>query len=255
MLQNYGFNEKDIVIEEDEWILGATEIEREVINPSGDWSDYLPTYEPQAVNFETYGCTIFGGTNQIEILHKFLFGEEPNYAERYNYIIAKIRSPGASPHKVYETIRKEGLINNELLPMTKTYGEYLKPDPMDKGLLVKGQHWLNEYEYHHDWLKNPTRKQLKDNLKYCPIGMSVTAWFEENGVFVDRGARNTHWVVLFAYEGENPLVFDSYDRKVKKLHKDHRIAFAKRITLKRRTEPRVRNPFASFIRRLLQCRK
>ena len=49
-------------------LLGATDI-----NPSGDWEKFLPIYEPQAKNFETYSCTTFGATSQIEIMMKFLY--------------------------------------------------------------------------------------------------------------------------------------------------------------------------------------
>ena len=69
-LINYGFDVGKIKIEPEEWIGGA--LLGEEMNPSGDWTEFLPLYEPQAEKFETWGCVTFGATSQIEILMKYL---------------------------------------------------------------------------------------------------------------------------------------------------------------------------------------
>jgi len=254
----YGFREDLVVIEPEAWKLGGVEIKGEALNPSGDWSKFLPKYEAQAERYETQGCTVWGSQNQVETLHKFLFQLEPNYSELYNYIFAGVDPyQGANPQKAYESFRHDGLIDNDLYELPDDFNEFLKmiKDEPPKELQVKGQQWLNEYEITHDWIISPTHETLKDNLKYCPIGVSVTAWFEENGVYVDKGQSNTHWVVLYGFDGENPLIFDSYDHSKKKLSPDHRIAYAKRMTLKKRLSPRVSNPLANLFSWLLRCRK
>jgi len=70
-LIQFGFDEKKINIQPEEYVLGA--LSMEVKNPSGDWFSFLPVYEPQAEFFESWGCVAFGATNQIEILMKKLY--------------------------------------------------------------------------------------------------------------------------------------------------------------------------------------
>lgn len=239
-MKNYGFSPEDIVIEPDEWLGGATL--GAVVNPSGDWSDFLPAYEPQAERYETQGCTVWGSQNQLEILYKFLFGIEPNYSERFTYILAEVNpNKGQNPHKTYEAIRKYGLIDHKELPVPKTLREFLKPNPMTQKYLDLGLQWKGTHAYNHQWELSDNQDRvlqhrvLKNALKYGPVGVSVTAWQEDNGVFIDGGFPNTHWCVLFKYDGENPVIFDSYDHSIKKLASDHLIQYAKGISISKDT--------------------
>src|SRR3990167_4625379 len=102
-LRNYGF--KEPTIKPKAWIaLGATGIP---IRPDSVWP--TPLYEPQAENFESFGCTVWGLQNQIEMYMMEVFGFEPNFDERYNYNIAQINPPGADPDDSYESARTKGL--------------------------------------------------------------------------------------------------------------------------------------------------
>jgi hypothetical protein len=84
---------------------------------------------------------------------------------------------------------------------------------------------------------------MKEALKYSPLGVSVTAWYEEDGVYVDRGQLNNHWCVCYGYiedEGETYWkIFDSYDHSTKMLHPDHNISFCKRYSLSVKSEQKV----------------
>jgi len=253
MIKNYG-----LVIDKitpDQYVLGGlTSLPKIVLKEDGQWDDYLPTYEPQFnQKFDSYGCTVWGTENAIEVLMKQKTGLEANYSERFIYILAKIRPPGTSPHLVAEYIRQEGLINNDLLPMTESYEEFLRPDPMDVALLVEGQKW--PYYFQHEWLwDNMPDKQtrvatIKEMLRYSPIGVSVSAWYKENGVYVDRDQPNNHWCVIFGYNDKGFKVFDSYDQSVKTLSFDHQIEAAKRYLL----TPRVvtQNAILDVLKRVL----
>src|SRR3990167_3836247 len=77
-----------------------------VLNESGQHDNFKPKYEPQADNFETQGCTVWGTENAIEFLHIEKFGVEKNYEELPPYIGAGIRpESGGDPNKVAQWIR------------------------------------------------------------------------------------------------------------------------------------------------------
>lgn len=238
-LKNYGF--KAPVITPDQHILGSGTA-YEVLKEDRQWDNYLPLYEPQAENWESFGCTVWGSENATEILHKFLFGIEPNYSERYIYNLAGLtrESGGADPHYVLEVIRLSGLINQELLPMTPTYEEFIKPRPMEKKYVEEGLKFLGQYILRHDWILTGNESQevriarIKENLKYSPLGVSVTAWFEENGIYVDRGQPNTHWCVCYGWTDKGWKIFDSYDHSTKIYSFDSVISFAKRFLIKKK---------------------
>jgi len=229
MIKNYGLIEDEIVISDDDYLLGA--LSQKVVNESGNWEKWLPVYEPQASKYETFGCTAWATLNQVECYLKHATGTEFNYSDRFTYILANISPPGAPPSRAYEAIRKKGVIDDLLLPYADTYDEFLQPNPMMKNFLRKGLDWLSNYKFFHEWVKNPTHDKLKEALKYSPVCVSVTAWIEEGGLYVDKGQKNTHWTMLFKYDGDSPVIFDSYDNSIKKLHPDHKIKFAKRILI------------------------
>ena len=232
-LIQFGFDEKKINIQPEEYVLGA--LSTEVKNPSGDWFSFLPVYEPQAEFFETWGCTDWGGQNQIEIYTKKVFGFEPNYNEIFNYILAGIGPGGANPHTTYESFRNDGLIDQPDIPFPKTYEEFRNPEQITERHKKLGQDWKNKWDFRHEWLVKPTKESVLENLKYSPIGVAVTAWFEQDGLYIDNGQPNTHWCVAFkgtkTPQGIVLTVFDSYDHSIKDIHPEHHISVAKRILL------------------------
>lgn len=217
----------------------------------GNWEKYLPEYENQTTKIgeETSGCTVWGTQNQIETMAKFLFKDEPNYSERFTYLNVPIDPQhGSDPQKVYDCIRKYGLVDDRYLPMTKTLAEYLDTSDLNDGLYDKGAKWLEQNELKHEWLwaSSATRPRdyidvLRKALQTSPIGVSVSAWYEENGVYVSYGNVNNHWCMLYKIDEEGyPWVFDSYNHSKKKLAKDHNIRRAKRIWLNRRVKKYAR---------------
>lgn len=234
---NYGFFRN--VIDQASYEFSQDKLPRKVLQPTGSWGEFLPTYEPQfGGDWDTDGCTLWGTQNAIEILDRRIFGESSNYAERFNYNLIPIHPPGSDPDLVAENIRHFGMIPNTELPMTISYEEFLTPDPMTPELLAEGKGWLAKREFKHEWLwkSEPSlevkRRIMKEALLYSPVGVSVSAWQKnDQGLFVDMGRPNNHWCVCFGFDGDNPLIFDSYDQSVKTLSADHRIERAKSFYL------------------------
>jgi len=234
-LKNYGFSEEETKIEEEDYLSGI--LPREVVNPSANWEEWLPVFEHQAEKYETWGCTAYGTLNQIETYMKKVFGFEPNYSDRFTYILANISPPGAPPSRAYEAIRKKGVIDQALLPYADTYEEFIEPNPMLSGYIKNALEWHSKYKFNHEWIKDPTPDKIQEELKFSPIDVSVTAWIEQNGLFVDKGQRNTHWCEAFYVNGSKPVVFDTYNKSIKTLHPDHHIKYAKRIRIVKRAKP------------------
>lgn len=271
-IKNYGFSSDIVQLEDKQYrAFGNSMLDNNIIQSDGDWTNYLPTYEPQFnTKYDTFGCTVFGSLNSIETLMKKIYGGDHNYSDRFVYILSKIRPPGGDPHKVADNIRKAGLINQEELPFTETFEEFIQPDPLTQELVDKALKFIDDKDIGHEWIftNNPNKKDrielLKHYLQRGTVCVSVTAWYEDNGVYKDLGQSNTHWcqlVRLDEIDGEvYPVIFDSYDFSIKKLHPDHHIEMAKRysITPKKITDSQKKSWYqilADVLKKLLGIQK
>lgn len=174
---------------------------------------------------------------------------EQNFSDRWVGIVAETKPPGNDPHKVAEAIRKNGVIDEALLPFdeknlnsVEDYFSFKGAD--EKVCRDKGHVWLNRFDFKHEWLWtddlkdiSKRHKLLKEYLKYSPLGISVTAWKQnENGEYTSDGQDNTHWCMAFKIDDQNRVyVFDSYDQEIKILTADHDIQFAKRYNIREKS--------------------
>jgi hypothetical protein len=204
----------------------------EVINKSGDWRRYLPEYEPQRrEGKESNGCTNFGSLNIIEILENFLENRVSNYSERYTAVMSGQSNTGNDPHKVLESICKNGVVPEKELPFISgmRFKDYLSPKPMRAKLIALGEKWADEHIVKHEYIypprsatKEEKKRLLTEALKRSPVGVSVYAWKKKNGVYIKPiGARDVHWCVLVAVDNGKPIVYDSYEPCLKTLTWDH----------------------------------
>jgi hypothetical protein len=226
------------------YVLGQSKMPLIPYLDSGDWEKYLPKFEHQAEHFETNGCTAYGTLNQIETFYNAIFGIEPNYAERFTYLLAKIDPlRGAYPQVVYDAIREHGLLDQRNIGVPDTREDYAEND-ISKHQLVEGQRWLRTHDFRHEWLWNGPPKDSLEVLKYAlktsPIAISVTAWQKEGDVYVDGGRKNNHWCLCYKVDDKGIHVYDSYEQNKKVLALDHRIQMAKRIWVSRLTKSSMR---------------
>jgi hypothetical protein len=239
---NYGLVEK--LQEFSAYILGSSTVPYIPYQEDGNWEPFLPRYESQSDRFETYCCTIWGLQNQIETLTKRLYGDEPNYSERFTALLCNMDGiHGTDPQIPYESVRHDGLVDDRIMPMTDTKEEFFDPGGITGSLRAKGLNWLYRHDFQHEWLwRSATNRPanyfeiLREALKTCPVGVSVTAWREVNGEYVSDAGGNNHWVMLYKIDEEGyPWVFDSYNHSKKKLSKNHNIRRAKRIWINKKT--------------------
>lgn len=245
--KNYGLI-KDIITP-DQYVFG-NELVPYVLEPKGQWDNYLPTPEEQKQHgLETYNCTAYGTLNQIEILTARVFSKRWNKSERYVGFMADTKPPGNSPHKVMESIRATGLVDEELLPFDKsidTLDEYYSLGSEPGKVRGEGEKWLDNYEFNHDWVFTTTdtlaKKQAKmiEALKTSPLTVTIFAWRKKDDIYYKKPEdSDNHYVVCYGYvKGKHWKIFDSYDNIKKKVAWDYNFELAKRISLKMRTTPR-----------------
>ncbi len=246
---NYGLTA--IETKEEEHVAGSLYALGDILHHDGQWDADLPEYEPQfGDGWDTYGCTVWGTQNAIEMIMSRKYGIKANYSERFTCNLLPLSPPGGSPQTAAECVRKSGLIDEMLLPMAQTEEEFRTPRPMADDLMAKGLEWKAKYAFGHAWLwsGNPGQEERKRKiisaLRFSPVGVAVSAWMRDaDGLYADEGRPNNHWCVAIgtaaAPDGRECLrVFDSYDQSVKTLHPGHAIGMAKSYSICDQTPPR-----------------
>mgnify|MGYP001579567317 CR=1 FL=1 len=227
-------------ITEDQHIFGIQQTPL-IIQDNGNWRDSFPPFERQArAFFDTSGCSIYNTLTPIEILDRKLFKEDSEYAERFVYIGTNTRPPGNNPHVIGEWIRKNGLIPESLLPfndLIQGLNDYASPNPLIADLIEEGKRWLQRKTFNHDWIIGKDKTDaLKEALRSSPLGVSVSPLEERGGIYYRTQEQDVHWTCLVAYEGNAPVIFDSYAPFIKRLEPNFNFGFAKRYSLKRNTD-------------------
>jgi hypothetical protein len=242
-MKNYGYIPDEIKPED--YIFGGSNIPDEILQPAGQWGDFLSKDEFQSnQSLDTQNCTNYGTQNAIEAIMKRKFGGEYDYSERFLGVMSGTTEQGNSAHTVAETIRKtSGLIPEIMLPFDKwirTWQQYYNPNPMTEPYLSEGKKWLSNHIFLHEWVftdNNPNKVELiKEALKRSPLGISVYAWVYGTDCYIKpKGAKDNHWVCLYGYEEEKYwFIFDQYDSTHKKLAWDYDFTCAKRYYIAKR---------------------
>lgn len=243
--------------EDNHYVLGASNsLVKLVLQSDGQWDAYLPERETQNIGgVETYNCTSFGTCNIFEMLFNKIYKQNNNFSDRYVGIQAGTKPPGNDPHKVVEAIRHWGLIPEAMLPFKdilnwEEYYSYKGGNALKCEL--QGKDFLSKWSIGHEWVFQDGEKNKQDKmiecLRYSPLGVSVSAWYEENGLFVDKGEPNNHWGAVYGYvKGEYWKVFDSYDLSTKRLAWDFNFQYCKRYGLMLNTQKQYSNVLSKFI--------
>jgi len=242
---NTGFKKPEIT--SDNFILGGlASLPPKIINPSGDWTPYLPKFEPQRKQLETWNCVAFATIKCVQILLKKL-GVDENYSDRFTGITAGTKVGGNDPHTVAQAIRHFGLIPESMLPFSddlisvEEYFSYKGGD--EEKCLKEGQNWLENYGFGHEYVftGKTDRAKMIDALRYSPLGVSVFAWKKRSGIyFKDSGDTDNHWTAaVVGYEKDKYwLIADSYlddDEPIKKLDWYYPFSYCKRYSVEKKT--------------------
>lgn len=231
----------------DHYIMGAGQLPLEIIFPDGHgWGPYLPLGETQSKNgIDPATCPAGGSLNCVEAIGKKKFGAvfQNDLSERYLSIMSGMNGQGGNVHAVLEVMRTiSGAIPEVFLPFSSVIDslkKYFSPRPMTYSLFKVGVHWLQTYDFKHEWIfvgADVSKKEnIKTALKSSPVGVSGYAWsLHDDGKYYKDGP-DIHWFTVYDYvEGEYWLAFDTYDPYIKKLDWNYDFGYAKRFSLNRK---------------------
>jgi len=242
---NYGINIKKK--RETDYFIGASGLDETKINPSGDWSAYLPLKEYQNKGLETMACVSFSALNCLEILLNFKYKENINFSDRFPAKMSNTTKKGNWMTNVGDSIRKDGLVLESDYPSVWTsWDDYYQTIPDD--ILEKA---IRDYKINYEWVVPTNQDSLAEALKIAPIQVVVHAWDKQvNGIYQRTEKPLNHAVVLInSVPGQYVEVFDTYDAVVKKLAWDYKIqhGFKYSITKNKMEFIRVKNYLAVYL--------
>lgn len=235
--KNLGFYADPIEIGKDYQFGGYGNLGGAILCPDGQWLPWLPEGESQLnFGFDPQGCVSWGTLNAIEILLRKMYSITDNFSDRYLAKVSDTSKQGNSPNKVIEALRKLGTTKEKDWPITSDLTDWDKfyvsvTDDAQK----KAKEFLGLFTINHEYVA-ATPTQLKNALKYSPVGIAVSAWTKnEQGLYYSPFPNN-HWVTLVGYkDGEYWIVYDSYPESegdfIKHLAWDYDFSQAKRYAV------------------------
>lgn len=143
----------------------------EVLNPSGDWSAYLPSPEYQYTHHtDSQACVTFSVLNVLETQYKFLTGQSINFSDRFIAKMSGTTQQGNSVQKVCDAIKKYGLVLEEEWPTDYEFdwNQYYAPIPQE--VINKAKKYDIAYEFH-----SPASLELDKEMKHAPLEVIVVA--------------------------------------------------------------------------------
>lgn len=233
---NYGFI-KPVIIKEHR-IFGSSVTSYKIHKEDGNWENDLAPKEIQNEFLETYNCTSYNTLSQIETYMKGVFGISVDYSDRWLGIIAGTRPPGNDPSRIYDAIRKYGLVPDHMLPSTPditTIEEYYSFKGGDKdACYAEGQKWLEKWNFEHDWVFQGNYSiekkinKMKLALKMSPLALAVYAWAQDQKGNYIRINDDNHWTNCYNID-QLLKIMDSYEPPKKDV--DMEIYFCKMISI------------------------
>jgi len=224
-----------------DYLFGEEKVAAEVLQPDGQWMNYLPTPEYQKkYNLDVLACVSFSCLNCIETLYKRKFNEERNFSDRFLAKISGTTDHGNSLWKVADTLRHKGEVDEQdwawWTPEIDTWEEYYASIPAE--IVLKALLFLNNFEINYEWVDVNDKEKIKTALKYAPLQATVGLnAVDENGYyFCSTKPFYNHAVCLFGYkENDYWLIFDHYEQVVKRVKWDYQFGNLLKYNLNKKT--------------------
>jgi intein/homing endonuclease len=205
-----------------------------------------------------HNCWIWNTLKALCVLMFVKYGTKEDFSERFNGVLGGATTNGGSPQAGCESVRKDGVINQSVLPWTEdlnTFWKFSSPRPMTKALIDLGHQWLLNYDFSHDWVECPsfyakirkvvssvlglnlgatTQQKMMEALMSSPLGVAVFAWQTDGDGLCFRypGQAENHWTMIVGYvENQYWIVYDSYRNCWRKLRWNYGFRYVKRYTI------------------------
>lgn len=229
-----------------QWIAGAeTGIKYEIRISDGDWSKYKPVgvFQSIAGVFDTYACTHFAANQSVESqifwlwendklspeCKEFLKGYCTNpedyrtlvTSKRFNAIKGKNTPQGNWFGFAWDTMRKDGLIPESMLPFGgKNWKEYHDPALITPEMESKGKQFLEYFDIMYDQtcgfdqipgFSESEVMTTEKLLKQCPINVGVPIPVNHSIILLDlktpKYASFDHYVPYLRPEDKRAIGF------------------------------------------------
>lgn len=241
-------------------VFGAdNQIGGEVLNPSGQWTSWLPSPDVQQnIGIEPECCTSEGTVAPVEILKQNQYGDATQLSARFLAWASKTTPQGNDPATVANTFMEMATCTEEAWPNTSTlttWADFYMAPPqavIDEALEFKAQ-----YAFGWEWVSTDPAS-LMAALQYSPVSVSGYAWDLDTttGLYITPpGAEPCHWFTITGYvEGQYWWVFDSYQNDIKKLAWDYVFSEAMRYSLTTNiSNPTYWQQFLSFMNQIISA--
>lgn len=233
LARNYGLIEESI--NEQDWVFGASPIQKEILMKDGQWKSFFPQYEIQKGRFfDSMGCVSFSLLNGFEILAKAKFDETWNKSDRYLAKMSGTTRRGNSLRKVADAARHYGIVQEKEWPWDKDMFDWcLFYKEIPNQTIETGRKWLERYTFEYEAV--PINKTLiKEALKYSPLWVSGFAWAFSRGKYRSYGRPNHAFLLVGYINGQGWLAFDTYPPYEKLLAWDFQFGTVKQISLQKK---------------------
>lgn len=201
----------------------------ELRNPSGDWTAYAPQGENQKFrNFDTMACVTYSALDSIETQLRLLTGQNFNFSDRFIAKLSGTTQNGNSLQEVADTIRKYGLVPEEVWPASDDFvwADYYKDIPAE--ILAKGKLFLNEWNITYEWVTD-----LGKELQHAPIQIATAVcpgW--NNPPVKSCGLPVQHATCLL--KTNSLTILDHYQPYIKTLAADYPIPYKFKVLVSRK---------------------
>ncbi len=277
-LTNTGLIEQAPLITQ--WVLGAeTGIKAVVVMASGQWDQYLPTFESQlGVGFESNLCVTFSGLNVIETYVDFLVATKQlsdltiqqltdlgffdengkfNCNEMFSANLNGSTQNGNSLGNFWESIHRDGLLPQrdwlDIHTQVHSFSELYQPVPQN--LKDKAKKILNILDINFHWVLTgtPNLATLREALKQSPLHVAtpVCPSWNSGDVTSCGSTQLAHATMIYGYDSTSEKDFDHYNPANKKLSTDYYIPYAIACSIKEKALPvKPNKPHFVFTRQL-----
>jgi len=238
-------------VKPEDYKFGSGQLEGTPLRADGDWRDYLPPEEDQNIRgIESSACYVEASQHAIATIEEEGL-EEPdnNYSARFNALLSGGTQQGGNPLKGGESMREHGLVPDSLMPFgdaIQSWADFHSfKGVAEEVVRAKGKEYLGKKILGYDivcerWESVEAKyKKLKQSLQFSPCPVSVTAWYEKDGIYYKpEGMNDNHLVELVYIDIENhPYIRDTYAPYLKKLEANFNFDFAMRWSVDKRAVP------------------
>ncbi len=245
---------------ETDYVFGAKSgISFEEVNPSGNWTDYLPSAERQKFYyFDSMACVTYSALNALETqLNAFIalkrltlaqmaflneygcldINGKANISDRYTAKISGTTKVGNYLQKVADSLRHDGILPEKDWTYSQeansifNWNDYYKEIPAI--LKDKAQEFYKHFEIQYEWVPNDL-VSLKKNLRQAPlqIAAGICAGWSSSQIIQACERQPEHATEIFNLTDEFIEDFDSYPPYILRLAPDYKLPFVLKIIIK-----------------------